>query len=362
MKRILFLTGSLASGGAERQMVTISRLLKSVGYNVEFVCYGKGDFYAELLHDEGIRINWFSNGSYLKRIINIRNHVRKGNYDVVISFLEVPNFINNLSAVGGRNWKVITGERSAKERTFLSLKGKCFAWFQRFSDQIVCNSVNAKNMWIKYFPKYKDKLITIHNTITLEPINSDYTPKVNNVLHVVIAASFQHLKNPINLINALAKLNETQRGKIKLNWYGRKEFSKGDNRAYIDALNLIKQHNLEEVIVLNDEVKDISDKMYSADVVALFSRVEGLPNAICEGMMIGKPIIMSRVSDYSTLVDRTNGFLCDWDDVKSIKEALISAINLTEEKLLEMGRQSKNKAVNLFQDEVIIQKWIKIIN
>ena len=36
MKKILFLAMGLGSGGVERQMVTIAKLLKEKGYNVSF--------------------------------------------------------------------------------------------------------------------------------------------------------------------------------------------------------------------------------------------------------------------------------------------------------------------------------------
>jgi glycosyltransferase involved in cell wall biosynthesis len=38
--------------------------------------------------------------------------------------------------------------------------------------------------------------------------------------------------------------------------------------------------------------------MYESDVVALVSKLEGLPNTVCEGMALGKPIIMTRVFRY----------------------------------------------------------------
>lgn len=58
MKKILFLSGNLSSGGAERQMVTIAILLSKKGYDVEFACYGEGDFYSYLLEKEKIKIHW----------------------------------------------------------------------------------------------------------------------------------------------------------------------------------------------------------------------------------------------------------------------------------------------------------------
>ena len=95
--------------------------------------------------------------------------------------------------------------------------------------------------------------------------------------------------------------------------------------------------------------------------MALFSWLEGLPNVICEGMTIGKPIVMTRVSDYDVLIDETNGFLCDWNDVESIKRVLIKVIHLDRDELLSMGNCSRQKAIELFSRERVINSWINLI-
>lgn len=113
-------------------------------------------------------------------------------------------------------------------------------------------------------------------------------------------------------------------------------------------------------IILHPVVSDILNIINTSDAVALLSSVEGLPNAICEGMMLGKLVIMSRISDYEILVDDTNGFLCDWDDIASIKNAILSAANLSVEQLEKMGKSSRNKAERLFST-TIVNKWISLI-
>lgn len=350
---------SLGSGGAERQMVTLARLLKLKGHEVTFVCYLKDDFYRHILDIENIPILWIETKYYLERIIQIRKFIRNGRYDAVISFLETPNFLNNISGIGGKSWKIITGERSSKENTFKSLRGKILAWFQRYSDAIVCNSNKAKNMWLNYHPRYSEKLTTIYNIADLPEINTDYTIKEEGKLNITVAASFQYLKNPIYLIHALSLLRNDYEKKIKIKWYGKKDF-KGS--VYENCYDLIKKYKLENTIELYDESKDIANAMKKSDMVALFSRVEGLPNAICEGMSLGKPIIMTKVSDYEELVDDSNGVICNGDDIESIKNALVISINLSEKTLIDMGKNSKLKALNLFSSNIIVNKWINIID
>lgn len=361
-KRILFLSPNLGSGGAERQMVTVASLLKDKGYDVEFLCYREGSFYEHILKDKGIKVHWIIQSNYLKRMLTVRCFIRKGGYNAIVSFLQTPCFLNNFAAVGGKKWKVITGERNSKEYFFKSKRGKVFAWFQRYSDAIVCNSENARNMWVKYYPQYENKLKVIYNTVTLQPVSTEYVPKRDGRLHIVVAASYQYLKNPIGVVNALILLSDNERSMIRIDWYGKKEVLSGDTRAYDEAIELIKQHGLGDVIELHEDTKEIHDRMHEADMIGLFSSVEGLPNAICEGMTLGKPVIMSKVSDYNVLIDESNGFLCDWDSAESIKNVLIEASSLSVDDLGQMGECSRLKAERLFENASVIDKWIDVVN
>lgn len=360
--KVLLLIDSLGSGGAQRQIVTLSCLLKEKGYDVSLVTYHKDDFFKGHLDEMQISVHLIQAKNYLARIFKIRKFIRSGKFDAVISFLEVPGLLNCIAAIGGKTWKVITSERSSKESAFNSMRGRIFAWFQRYSDAIICNSYNAKNIWIKYYPQYSDKLKVIYNPVILPPINTTYIPKKDGRLQVIIAASYQYLKNPLGLINALALLNDQDRKKIEINWYGRKEVIPGNSEAYDQSCELIHKHKLDDIIKLNGPTKDIAAKMNSADIVALFSELEGMPNAICEGMMIGKPVIMTKVSDYEKLVTENNGILCDWNNDMSIKDALLNSMKLSTDELTNMGYYSKIRANELFSPQQILNKWLKLLN
>lgn len=361
--RILFLIDNLGSGGAQRQVITISTLMAKKSHDVAILTYSPEDFFSKNLEEAGIPIIKCFDSNYIRRILLIYKEIHNGRYDAVISFLDTPNFINNLSTLMfHRHWKVITSERSNKEDFLISKKGRIFGWFQHFSDTIVCNSYNAANMWKKHYPSYKNKLKIIYNAVEVERSDNTYAPKQHEKLHIVVAASFQYLKNPIKLIQAVSLLSLSDQQRLRIDWYGASYVSIVEkDYAYKEACSLIEQNRLEEVIHLHEPTKDIHNKMSQADFVGLFSQLEGLPNAICEGMMLGKPIIMSRVSDYNMLVDQDNGFLCDWDDELSIKNAIESALNLTQKEIMIMGKASQKKAEMLFSPNVIIKKWEDLI-
>lgn len=361
MKRVLFILDSLGQGGAQRQVVTVSRLMKEKGADVTVMCYGTQDFFYSLLIESGVRVEWIREQRPIYRIIKVRRFVRKGHYDAVVSFLHTENILNIVSSFGGHDWKVICGERSAKEEIFMTRRGIIHGFLMRFSDSLVCNSENARQMWLRHYPKYENKLNVIYNSVKLGEVRVNYTPFLGDKLNVIVAASYQYLKNPINLAKAIGLLTEEQRSGIIINWYGRKEVVKGDTRAYDETTALIRDLGIQSVFLLHEETTDILDTMNKADVIALFSRVEGLPNCICEGMMLGKAILMTRVSDYNILVDGSNGVLCDWDSPESIKQALEYMLLQDSESIQRMGEKSHIKADHLFSQEEVIDKWLGLL-
>ena len=361
--KILLLIDSLGSGGAQRQVVTLSRHLTERGHEVSVLIYAKGDFFESQVRENGVYVIKLSATNYLKRICAVRKAIRQGGYDVVISFLDTPNFLNNLSAISRhRTWKVITSERSNKEEMMRSRKGRIFGWFQRYSDALVCNSHNAEAMWLRYYPHYKDKLHTIYNAVEVPHCDTHYIPRRNGKLHLVVAASYQNLKNPIGLIRAVALMDPSVQEQLRVDWYGQQYVSSLEkDLVYQESLTLIRKQRLSDIIHLHEPTAEIHSKMKEADFIGLFSQLEGLPNAICEGMLLSKPIIMSRVSDYNVLVDERNGFICDWDNELSIKEALEKVLQLTTDEVLDMGANSYTKAQKLFDPSRVVQQWEQLI-
>lgn len=358
---ILLLIDNFGSGGAQKQMVTLAKLLQQLGFKIEFLIYNEGDFFRNEVEKLGIPINEFYSRNYLLRILRIRKFIRKSCYKAIISFLDTPNFLNSFAAVGGKKWKVIVSERSGNVSNFKKSKNKILFWFNRYSDTIVCNSDHSRELWTQFYPSYRNKLVTINNPIILPEITQDYKPCVNGKFNIVVVASYQYIKNPLGLIEAVYLMSEETRNSIVINWYGRKEVTINDTCAFNEAKSLCTKYNLDSVIHLNEERKDVVQIMKKSDIVGLFSHYEGQPNVICEAMMIGKPVIMSRVSDYQKLVDVTNGFLCDWDKPQTIKQAIESAMRLTPSQLIQMGRISKSKAQKLFEPELIIDAWKNVI-
>lgn len=374
---ITIISNSLNCGGAERQIVYLAGLIKSQGHIVNFLCVNTGDFYKKILESYGINANMtYANNFSIalrKKNVFVRSlyvliakiklilFVSSLKSDIVISFLELSNRINCISSFIYHS-KVITGERNAIEPNVNSLFWKYYKFLMRRSDYIVCNSELAKQMWERLEPSFKNKLVTIYNIIYKPNISlsSKYYIKNNGKLHIVVPASYDNSrKNYTGLVSALKKMPEKYWNKLHIDWYGNIITTIENSPEYNETLSVIRKKPYSEMISFHNKVENIGDKMNSADFVAIFSHVEGLPNGICEAMSIGKPIIMTMVSDYNQLV-QDNGFLCESHDPQSICDCLIKAIESSVDEIEYMGKKSKEIFNSLFSLEASMYKWNKL--
>lgn len=358
---ICFYIDSLGSGGAQRQIVGLATEMKKRGHAVSFITYHPDDFFREKLDENNIEQVCISAKSKFDLIVKTRRHFQHVNPDVVISFLTSPGLISCMVSILPHKWKLITGERNSKDFIFNGFSGKMLVWSERFSDWKVANSEVGKEMWVQRCPQYSDKISTIYN-----PVDVNFEAESKSVEHslkrrIVIAASYQYTKNPVRVAEAVSKLSQEERDRIVIEWFGRIEANKGDSRAYDEASEVIVNNGLENTLCLHGETKTIYDEMRMANAVALFSTVEGLPNAICEGMMLGKPVLMTPVSDYRVFVTPENGFLCNDAEANSICSVLKQFINTSDEALDRMGKRSKDLANKLFDFRTNMDKWEALI-
>src|ERR1041385_6743395 len=100
--RLLFVIDSLGSGGAQRQVVTLAEGLSHRGHSIEFFTYLSRDFFRTRLEKAGILIHDHRKRSRFSPdvIFALRNIFRRRAYDLVLSFLEVPNFYCELARCG----------------------------------------------------------------------------------------------------------------------------------------------------------------------------------------------------------------------------------------------------------------------
>ncbi len=358
--KICFLIDNLGSGGAQRQITNIACLMKQQGTDVSFVVYGDADFFLPALQKENIPVNRVDADHYVDRVRKVRKALRNSGADAVVSFMSVPNLIACMAAVGRKKWKLIISERSCTPSVFGGVKGLLYRVFSVFADCVVCNSKKAAQMWKEYCPHMKNKIEVIYNAVNAAAVYTEPEKKEDETYTLTVAASFQTVKNPLGVVQAVQLLDENSKRKLRLHWFGRFVSANGDDSVYRQTKEYIEQNGLQNTVFLYPENADIFTEMAKSDCVGLFSLYEGLPNVICEAMTVGRSVMMTPVSDHAVLIDAQNGFLCADTNAQAIADALRVFLNTDREKLLQMGKASAKKANDLFASEVVLRQWMQV--
>src|SRR5690606_26876745 len=334
---------------------------KEKGHEVSFLTYHNINFFKPELDKHSIPVKTIEESNYVKRLFKIRKVIRKHQPDAVLSFLEAANFMATLAGLPTKKWKLVVGERNAKPDIHKNIKKIIFRFFHLFSDYVVANSnLNLKSV-LKANPFLRKKNTrVIYNIIDFEKFSQPNYFISNDKVNIVVAASYLEKKNLNGLINAVSSLPIETLKKFKINWYG--NISQYNN-FFQRQLNKTKELGLDRVIVLNDKTTEIKQKYQEADFVGLFSHYEGFPNTICEAMAMGKPVIVSKVSDVPLFIkEDVNGFLCDSQNPETIKEAIIKAIQSTAEQREKMGENNYLTAREVFNRDAIVEAYLKLLS
>lgn len=355
--KVLCVIDSLGSGGAQRQLVNLAISFKEKGNDVSFLVYHSEPFYYATLEEKGIPVLEVIEPNYIKRLLKMRQVIRNGNYDSVLSFLEAANFICEVSGFPFRKWRLVVGERSANPAILKSFKLRFYRFFHIFADVVVANSHENIKLVKKVNPLLSDKkLQVIYNLIDFEkwqPVPEKYVFRKNDKFNLIVVASHQYLKNLAGLVEAVNLLSDEEKKQLVINWYG----GERQDNSKIDALRSINEYGLNDVFQFHEPTLDIASKVNEADALGLFSFYEGLPNVVCEAMVNAKPVIASNVSDINLLLKENMIF--DANSANSIAERIKQLLALDEDSLDLIGSENKKKALALFDRNYITKSYLK---
>lgn len=90
---------------------------------------------------------------------------------------------------------------------------------------------------------------------------------------------------------------------------------------------------------------------------------EGVPRTLIEGAAMGKPIITTdNVGCKDIVEDGYNGYLCKKRDSQDLANKIEQFINLSTDEQLTLGRNGRKKVEDEFDEEIVIDKYLKVIN
>lgn len=348
--RLLFIIDCLGSGGAQRQMVNLAVGLKRRGHEIAFfLYYPEHDFFAPALQQNDIVIHahkkaWrFSVGP----AVALRSVMKKWTWDAGLAFLPTPSFYAEMARLGLRSFRLIVSERFTYTSSRLPLSRFLSEQMHRFADHITVNSHHQRLLMEQIFPWMRGKLTTIYNGVDLDEFTPAIGPFASNkrCLTLLALSSVVPKKNAIGLVRALAAHRELYGGRCTVHWAGKITTDGVSQKEFRDANRLLKELSLENQWVWLGEREDVPALLRQCDALIHPSYFEGLPNAVCEALASGQPVLASDVCDNARLVQEgTTGFLFNPAQPADIARAIFRLAQLSDEARLAMGQNSRSWA------------------
>lgn len=296
MKNIGLLISELNSGGAERVVSRVSKILEAK-YNIYVILFE--DTYME--YDHGgtlVNLNAPSRSGALSKILLMLERIRKLRkkkkelkLDLVISFLDSPNMVNILSNVKGCKSAVSIRNYSASENRG-SLLGKItnalYKMLYKRADKVVPVTKVIEDLYIKNYNIPKEKLKVIYNPYDIDEIEEQMKKecdfdlsKTRGKTTFISVGRQMYQKGYWHLIKAFRKLHEENK-ETALILVGQIDEK---------VVELIEKFELEDSIVLTDRHPNPFSFIAKSDIYVLSSLFEGFPNSMTEAMVCGLPII-----------------------------------------------------------------------
>ena len=354
MKRIILLTDSLISGGAQRQIVGLAKLLHDAGYTVKVIYYHPIEFYKPFLDQNGVSNELVLGAADPKmRILRIAKALKCFKPDVVISYLDTPNIIACLLKLLGLRYKLIVSERNTTQR--LNIKERIKFHLMKWANVIVPNSFSQEKFVKENFPSLSSKVVTITNFVDTNyfiPSERQYT----EICRMISVGRVSEQKNTLRFLHAL-KILKDEGFSFHVDWYGY------SIQSYLNECEkFLEDNNLSKYFSFCSPTSDIVSKYNENDLFVLPSIYEGFPNVVCEAMSCGMPILCGDICDNSLIVaDKVNGYLFNPYQVEDIVDKLKSFMLLSSNEKSVMGSKSRQMSLEKFSSESFRKKYIDLI-
>ena len=346
--------------------VGLLKALQKEGYKI--VCISPYDDYSKKLESLGFEYHHIAMNNKgtnpiedMKLIYDYYKLYKKINPSVILQYTIKPNIYGSIAArILGH--KVISNI-SGLGTVFLNdnLSSKIARWLYKVS--LVKNKV--------FFQNSEDKNLFVKNGLVKESqtdllpgsgINTDiYKPSkdivTNKKLTFMMIARLVRDKGIGEYIEAI-KIIKQKYQNVEFKLLG--SLYPGNPTAISQTeLNSWIDKGLINYLGHSDDVKG---EVLKVDCVVLPSYREGLSRVLLEAGALAKPIVTTNTPGCKDVVDDgINGFLCEVKNSNDLATQMEKMIKLSNEERITMGRKSRDKIVNEFDEKFVIEKYISSV-
>ena len=308
MKKLLFSAYSLEVGGIEKALVTLLNKLQEKGYEITLVLEKKEGIFLEELNSQISIITYTPNNNknvIKRKFINLIKQLKffikyKNKFDFSASFATYSNsgaFVARTASKNSCLWghaDYLTLFKNNIDEMKKFFKEKKYNKFKN----IIFVSKEGKDTFISVFPDAKNKTEVCNNIINnqqiLELANKEIELKKEEII------TFLNVGRHDERQKRLSKVIEVAR-KLKQENYQFKILFVGDGQDTETYKEMVNAFDLEKQIIFLGRKQNPYPYFKISDCVILTSDYEGYPVVFLESMILNKPIITTKVSDYEEI-------------------------------------------------------------
>lgn len=369
-KTILFVDPVICFGGAEKCVIRLANAMSRSGMKSIFLTSESIKNYPkELFYPEVERIYCSSSSRFSPAIFtNIYSLIRKKAVDLVVLNQDRSGFWGRLVKAVFRPpvpfvWlmhlfydDMIEGWHFPKKQIY---KLGYLATLP-FCDYIVTVSSANKEKLIQRNGVSEKKIHVIYNTVGYEESNNTENVDLRNVYdikaeEIVIGTICQinRQKGLEYLVEALVPICRILNVKVII---------AGDGSLRNDIMQLVKEKELSEKVIMPGYIHNVSDHMKLFDIYVMPSIYEGFPLALVEAMSYSLPIIATNIDGCREAIENErNGLLVEVRDSKSLENAIRRLI-LDAPLRERLGKEAGISYRKRFHPEIIFQQYSDFFN
>lgn len=368
--RILFVTGSLVHGGAERHSITLADRLAERGHECHFA-YVKNDpsQLARLkLPAERIRCLHARRYFDLDAVLSLRNLLVRKNPSVIVAANPYALMYASLAkrTAGSAAPLAVTyhSTRLQGAKEFVQMLAYRPLFWTADCAVFVCEAQRRHWRARQVFARRNE---VIYNGVDLEhwkPAGAAERERLRGALgfgagdYVIgLSAVLRPEKNPLQLVDAIAMLR--RRGSGRQARARALLIGDGPMRAAVDER--ARRLGVAGDVVVTGFQQEVRPFLAACDVVVLTSFTEAFSLAAIEAMAMGKPVVHSEVGGAAEMVrPGRNGFLFPVGDTAALVERL--AMLSDPAMCSRMGGRAREAAEAQFSERAMVERYEKLLS
>ena len=349
--RIAFCITDLDVGGAERMLVELVTRLDRLRWEPRVYCLSDSGALVERLQAAQIPVNCFGAKSVrnLGVIPRLTLELKKFSPALIQCFLFHANFVGRIAAWKAGVPRVVCGIRVAERRSRFPL------WLDRLTqflvDHNVCVSQAVAEFSIRKGGLKESKLSVIPNAVEFDRFDNAVAInraelEFSTAPLVLFVGRLDPQKAPFIVLEAFARLLQRHP-----DW---QLLFVGDGPLRAEMTAWVSRRELDHRIQIAGWRPDVPELLKTADLLALPSLWEGMPNIVLEAMAAGLPVVVSRVEGTEELIrDGETGLLVAPGSIIEL-ERQIEAILVDA----ELSNRLKNAAKQAVQTTFTMDRMV----